>query len=69
VPSLLVVISLLLRVIGNQYLFTGVMVYALIRLFINIRFKISQEKFQEAILSHIDEIVEEMDEEEQNGIQ
>ncbi len=64
VPMLLVTISMLFRYLGNINFFTGVMVYAIIRLFINIRFKISQDKFQRALMTHLDDVMETYDEEE-----
>jgi len=64
VPMLLVTISMLFRYLGNINFFTGVMVYAITRLFINIRFKISQDKFQRALMTHLDDVMETYDEEE-----
>jgi len=64
VPSLLILISVLYKLLGNQNLFIGIMVYALVRLFINIRFKIQQEKFQKAMLEYLDTI----EENEEDGV-
>lgn len=64
VPSLLIWISVLYIQLGEQNLFVGIIVYALIRLFINIRFKIQQEKFQRAMLEYL----ETLEENEDDGI-
>ncbi len=64
VPALLVLISLLYKQLNNQNLFIGIMVYALVRLFINIRFKIQQEKFQKAMLEYL----ETLEENEEDGV-
>jgi len=64
VPLLLVIVALLLRATDSMFYSNLVILYALIRLFINIRFKISKDKLQQAILNHIDVIVEDMENEE-----
>tara|TARA_B100001093_G_scaffold236658_1_gene226752 strand:+ start:2058 stop:2303 length:246 start_codon:yes stop_codon:yes gene_type:complete len=64
VPSLLIWLSILYMQLGEQNLFAGIIVYALIRLFINIRFKIQQEKFQRAMLEYL----ETLEESEDDGI-
>jgi len=64
VPSLLIWLSVLYMQLGEQNLFAGIIVYALIRLFINIRFKIQQEKFQRAMLEYL----ETLEESEDDGI-
>ena len=62
VPLLLTVIAMLFNMLGLKSFFIGCMVYAIIRLFINIRFKLQQDKFQEAILNHLDDIIDDMEE-------
>ena len=62
VPLLLTVIAMLFNMLGLESFFIGCMVYAVIRLFINIRFKLQQDKFQEAILNHLDDIIDDMEE-------
>jgi len=64
VPSLMICIAALLNTVGNRDLFTIVIVCAIIRLFINIRFKVQQDKFQSAILNHLDDIIDDMEEDE-----
>lgn len=61
VPSLLIWLSILYMQLGEQNLFAGIIVYALIRLFINIRFKIQQEKFQRAMLEYLETLEESED--------
>jgi len=63
-PILLSIISILFNLLGMQNIFIVCMVYAIIRLFINIRFKMQQDKFQDAILNHLDNIIEDMEEED-----
>lgn len=64
VPLLVTIISILFNILGMQNIFVGSMIYAIIRLFINIRFKMQQEKFQNAILNHLDNIIDDMEEED-----
>jgi len=63
-PILLSIISILFNLLGMQNIFIVCMVYAIIRLFINIRFKMQQDKFQDAILNHLDNIIDDMEEED-----
>lgn len=64
VPTLITIISILFNMLGMQNIFVVCMVYAIIRLFINIRFKMQQDKFQNAILNHLDNIIEDIEEED-----
>ena len=64
VPLLITITSILFNMLGMQNIFVGSMIYAIIRLFINIRFKMQQDKFQTAILNHLDDIIEDMEEED-----
>ena len=62
VPLLLVLISVIYMNSGNINYCLTAMVYAIVRLFINIRFKIQQDKFQAAMLNHLDSIIDDMEE-------
>lgn len=64
VPTLITIVSILFNMLGMQNIFVVCMVYAIIRLFINIRFKMQQDKFQNAILNHLDNIIEDIEEED-----
>ncbi len=68
VPMLLIFIALLLRMTDSLFYSNLVVLYAIVRLFINIRFKMSKDKLQQAILNHIDAIVEDMEEEDKNEL-
>jgi len=68
VPMLLFFIALLLRMTDNVFYSNVVILYAIIRLFINIRFKLSKDKLQQAILNHIDLIVDDMEEEDKDEL-
>ena len=64
VPSLMMCIAALLNTAGNRNLFIIVTLSAIIRLFINIRFKVQQDRFQKAILNHLDDIIDDIEEDE-----
>ncbi len=64
VPTLITIVSILFNMLGMQNIFVVCMIYAIIRLFINIRFKMQQDKFQNAILNHLDNIIEDIEEED-----
>ena len=64
VPSLMICIAALLNTVGSRNLFIIVTVSAIIRLFINIRFKVQQDRFQKAILNHLDDIIDDIEEDE-----
>lgn len=68
VPMLLIFIALLLRMTDSLFYSNIVVLYAIVRLFINIRFKMSKDKLQQAILNHIDAIVEDMEEEDKHEL-
>lgn len=68
VPMLLIFIALLLRMTDSLFYSNLAVLYAIVRLFINIRFKMSKDKLQQAILNHIDAIVEDMEEEDKNEL-
>jgi len=64
VPPLMMCIAALLNTAGNRNLFIIVTLSAIIRLFINIRFKVQQDRFQKAILNHLDDIIDDIEEDE-----